>query len=97
NGTVIVPPAAVGATSSARFQIQNTGNAQTFVTSITLPGTTVFSLTGLPPPVRIGGGQTLSFGVNFTPIVTGAATASLKVDAQSFNVSSVGNDPPPLP
>ena len=98
NGTVIVPPAAVGATAAARFQIQNTGNAPTFVTSITLPGTTVFTLTELPPlPARIGGGETLSFAINFTPTLIGAATASLKVDALSFNVSSVGNDPPALP
>jgi hypothetical protein len=98
NGTVIVPPAAVGSTSSARFQIQNTGNAPTFVTSITLPGTSVFTLSGVPPlPARLGGGETVSFTVNFTPTVTGSATASLKVDAQTFTVSSVGNDPPALP
>ncbi len=98
NGAVIVPPAAVGATSAARFQIQNTGNSPAFVTSITLPGSTVFTLAELPPlPARLGGGETVSFAINFTPILTGAATASLKVDALTFNVSSVGNDPPALP
>lgn len=98
NGTVIVPPAAVGATTTARFQIQNTGNAPTFVNSITLPGTAVFTLADVPPlPARIGGGETLSFTINFAPIVTGAATASLKVDTLAFSVSSVGNDPPALP
>ncbi len=95
---MILPPTGVGSTSTARFTIQNTGNTAAFVNSISVPGTTVFTLTNVPAlPARIGGGETLSFTINFTPITTGAAAAALKIDALTFNLSAVGNDPPPLP
>jgi hypothetical protein len=98
NGNVILPPTGVGATSSARFQISNTGNTATFVNSISIPGTTVFTLAGVPAlPARIDGGQTVSFTINFTPIAVGSATATLKIDVLNFNVSAVGTDPPALP
>lgn len=99
NGTLIFPPTQVGATSSAQFQVSNTGNAVTFVNSISLTGPTgVFALTSLPGlPVRIEGGATISFGLVFAPNTLGVTTGTLRIDGQSFNLSGAGNDPPPLP
>jgi hypothetical protein len=98
NGSVVLPQAAVGSTSSARFTISNTGNSPTFVNSISIPGSTIFTLTDVPAlPVRVAGGQAVSFTINFSPIVAGAATGSLKVDALTFNLTATAGDPPALP
>jgi len=103
NGSVALQPAAVGSTSQARFTVSNTGNAPAFVTSVSLTAAAqtvvpVFSLAEAPSlPARIGGGESISFNIVFFPIAIGSATATLRVDALTFNVSAVGSDPPPLP
>ncbi len=100
SGSLIFPPTQVTASSSARFQINNTGNAPTFVNSISVTGPAgpVFSLADLPVlPVRLGGGETVSFSVLFAPNTLGTVTGTLRVDTQTFNLSGPGTDPPPLP
>src|SRR5205823_404395 len=100
NGTVIFTPAQVGSSSSAQVQISNTGNTVAFINSISAagPATGVFTLPNLPAlPLKIDGGATVSFDVAFAPITLGQAAGTLKVDNQTFNLSGVGNAPPPLP
>ena len=97
NGSLILPPTAVGATSSARVSISNTGNTPAFVNSISATGT-VFTVGDLPAlPARIGGGESVTFSVSFAPAALGSATGAVKVDAVTFNASGVGLDPPALP
>lgn len=100
-GTVVMPAAAVGETSNVRFTVKNEGTAPTDVVSITISGPasgTVFTLGDLPAlPRRIEAGASVSFGVTFAPVVTGSATATLKVDTQSFTLSGSGNPPAALP
>ena len=97
NGTAVFPPTQVGASFSARFQVNNTGNSAAFVSSISLTGT-VYTLTESPVlPARVGGGESIFFNVVFTPVALGTATGTLRVDNVTFNLSAVGSDPAPLP
>jgi hypothetical protein len=82
------------------LQVTNTGNTAGYINSIsaTGPAAGVFTLTSLPPlPVRVEGGATASFGVAFAPISIGQASGTLRIDSQNFNLSGVGDSPPPLP
>lgn len=99
NGTVLFAPAAVGASSSARFVIANTGTAPASVTTIGLSAaSTVFTLSGVPAlPLSLAPGASRSFDITFSPAVQGTSTATLRVDNLSFTLSGAGNAPPPLP
>jgi hypothetical protein len=98
NGTVVFPPAAVGATSDVRFTLTNNGTAPTSINSISVTGSTVFTTSDVPAtPLTIEPGAGVSFNVTFTPTTVGAATAVLRVDTQTFTLSAVGNQPVALP
>jgi len=99
NGSVIFTPAAVGASSSLRFQITNTGTAPTTVSSIGFAApTTVFTLGALPNlPVNLAPNASTGFTISFSPVALGTTTATLRVDNLSFTLSGAGNAPPPLP
>jgi hypothetical protein len=100
NGAVNFTPTQVGATSSVQIQISNTGNTVAFVNSISVtgPATGVFTLPKLPAlPMRVDGGATVSFEVDFAPITVGQTTGSLKIDSLTFGLSGSGNAPPDLP
>jgi hypothetical protein len=100
NGAVIFTPTQVGSTSAAQVQISNTGNTVAFVSSISVtgPATGVFTLPNLPAlPMKVDGGATVSFEVDFAPITVGATTGSLKIDSLTFGLSGSGDAPPPLP
>jgi hypothetical protein len=99
-GAVIFKPTQVGSSSSAQMQISNTGNTAAFINSISVtgPATGVFTLPVLPAlPVRIAGGSTVSFAVDFAPITVGQTTGSLKIDNRTFSLSGSGDAPEPLP
>ena len=100
NGSVIFTPTQVGSASSAQIQISNTGNSVAFINSISALGaaTGVFTLQNIPNlPVKVDGGATVSFDIAFAPISLGQTTGTLKIDNQAFNLSGIGNAPPPLP
>jgi hypothetical protein len=99
SGQVAFTPVAVGGTSTVRFTVNNNGTAPTSIGSISIVQTgTAFSLTQLPAlPVTIQPGGVFSFQLGFTPTVMGAATATLKLDSQSFTLSGTGNAPAALP
>jgi hypothetical protein len=100
NGAVIFTPTQVGSTSSAQIQISNTGNTVAFINSISVtgPATGVFTLPSLPPlPVKVDGGTTVSFQIDFAPITIGQTTGSLKIDNRTFPLSGSGDAPAPLP
>lgn len=98
-GSVIFTPAAVGSSSTLRFAISNTGTSAITVSSIGLAApSTIFTLGTLPAlPIRLEPNASSGFDVTFTPSALGVATATLRVDNQSFTLSGAGNAPPPLP
>jgi hypothetical protein len=100
NGTIIFALTQVGFSSPAQVVITNTGNTAAFVNSISVAGPTgnVFTLTNVPGlPVRVESGAAVSFNVVFAPITLGQSTGTLRIDNQTFNISGVGDAPPPLP
>ena len=98
NGSVVLPPAQLGGTSTGVFQISNTGNASAAINSISVTAGSAFTLARIPAlPAQIAAGQSLSFSIVFTPVANGSATATLSVNSATFTVTGAGADPPPLP
>jgi hypothetical protein len=99
NGTVVLTPVAVGGATTARFLITNNGTAASTIGSIAVIGTgNVFTLSDTPAlPVTLQPGQVAPVTVTFTPVAQGAASATLRVDTQSFTLSGTGNPPAALP
>ncbi|MCS7025383.1 MAG: choice-of-anchor D domain-containing protein [Bryobacteraceae bacterium] len=99
NGAVNFVPTAVGTSSSVTFQITNTGTAPGSVNSISISGTAaVFELANVPVlPVTLSPNQTVSFVVRFAPNLVGVASATLRVDTNSFSLNGAGTAPAPLP
>lgn len=99
NGSVNFVPTSVGANSTVTFQITNTGTAHGSVNSISIATSgTIFELANVPGlPATLAPGASVSFGVRFNPSVVGAATATLRVDTNSFTLNGAGTSPAPLP
>ncbi len=98
-GTVVFTPVAVGRSGKVEFIVTNTGTAPAVINSITLGATGIpFSLAGVPAlPATIQPGAALRFTIEFAPTSVGLATATLKIDTQSFTLSGSGGPPDPLP
>ncbi|MBL8215273.1 MAG: choice-of-anchor D domain-containing protein [Bryobacterales bacterium] len=98
-GSVNFVSTPVGANSALQFQISNTGTAPGSVTSISITtANPVFELAGLPNlPLTLAPGASTTFGVRFVPTALGPATATLRVDSQTFTLNGVGTNPAPLP
>ncbi|MBI4877448.1 MAG: choice-of-anchor D domain-containing protein [Acidobacteria bacterium] len=98
NGQVVFAPVAVGRSASVIFTVNNTGTAPASIGSVSILQTgTVFALAQVPAlPITIQPGRLASFQVSFTPITLGAATATLKLDTQTFTLSGTGNTPAAL-
>jgi hypothetical protein len=99
NGTVSFSSTAVGASSSVQFQISNTGTAPGSVSSVSITSAaTVFELLRVPSlPVTLPPGASTTFSIGFTPTALGAATATLRLDGQTFTLNGTGTSPAPLP
>jgi hypothetical protein len=99
NGSVIFAPVQVGHTTSVRFFLLNNGTAPATVNSISITGTTTaFTLSEVPAlPLSLSPGATAMFNIALAPTLTGAITATLKVDTQSFTLSGSAAAPDPLP
>jgi hypothetical protein len=99
NGSVNFVSTSVGASSTVQFQISNTGTAQGNVTSISITtANPVYELAGLPAlPLTLDAGASTTFNVRFVPTALGAATATLRIDGQTFTLNGVGSSPAPLP
>ena len=98
-GTISINPAAIGSSSSLRFQVGNTGTTPAPISSITVLGSnSAFTLSDLPKlPAEVPPGGTVPFTVKFTPIALGTATATLRIDNQTFLLTGSGNTPAALP
>ena len=97
-GNIVFTPAPLGGSSAVQLRIVNTGTLPGAINSIAISGSNVFTLGELPPfPAQIAPGATIAVPVTFTPTALGPAAATLRVNAQAFNLSGTGSNPSPLP
>lgn len=99
NGSVNFVSTPVGEGTSVQFQISNTGTAPGNVTAISITSAnSVFEISSLPRlPVTLEPGQATTFNIRFSPTTLGAASATLRVDSQTFTLNGTGGNPAPLP
>jgi hypothetical protein len=98
-GTVLFPPAQIGAVSELPFRITNTGSSRATITRITLlEPRNGFNIVQPPPfPVTLDPQGSMVLRISFEPASTNAVNATLLVDTQSLTLSGSGAAPPPLP
>ncbi|MBI3683069.1 MAG: choice-of-anchor D domain-containing protein [Acidobacteria bacterium] len=99
SGTVTFVATPVGRTSSVQFEVTNNGTASGAVSSISITSAgSVFELSEVPGlPVTLSPGVSARFTIQFAPTALGAATATLRVDAQTFTLNGTGTAPASLP
>lgn len=73
---------AVGTTDSQYVKLSNTGSSNETITKV-VPSGRGFIYTGLPTPITIDAGQSMSFTVSFAPTATGSSTGSMSVESSS--------------
>ncbi|HTQ97625.1 MAG TPA: choice-of-anchor D domain-containing protein, partial [Candidatus Acidoferrum sp.] len=71
-----------GSSSTQNVTVTNTGNSSVTVTQITESGAG-FTLSGAGAPVTLTAGQTLSFGVLFSPSAAGTASGTVTVTSSA--------------
>jgi len=96
-GTIAVPNTAVGARRSVFVTVTNSGNQAATVSSFSAAGPVFTTLAGPSLPAALAPGQTQRFEVRFAPVSTGAVTATLAVNDQTFTLLGAGDSPPALP
>lgn len=77
---------AVGASGSASGTLNATGASVTVTGAIT--NNSVFSIGGLPLPVTIPAGQSASFSITFSPLISGAANGTLTISSNAQPATS---------
>jgi len=94
-GTVSISPVAVGSPRSTRVTVSNTGTAAALIAIISLDDPNhIFNLADLPPlPLRLEPGEIAAFSIVFTPVASGPASTTLRVDANTFSVVSSATGP----
>jgi hypothetical protein len=77
----------VGSPQAKNFRIENLGNANLTVNSITMVGgnTTDFVVSGITLPTVIAGGATLDFTVTFTPGAAGTRSTTVTISNTDSN------------
>ena len=99
SGTVVFSPVQVGQTGRQSFTVTNSGTSAVTIASIAVADTKgVFKLINPPPgPTTLNPANSLTFGISFSPAVTGFSVTTLQIDTQTFNLSGSGTPPPDLP
>ena len=91
-GTIALPGANLGQTTSVTLQVLNSGNASGTVSSINVVGQG-FGLSTVVVPQTLAPGASLTFTVNFTPTQPGTSSGTLIVNSVTFKLSGVGLGP----
>jgi Abnormal spindle-like microcephaly-assoc'd, ASPM-SPD-2-Hydin len=91
-GTITLPSANLGQTTSVTLQVLNSGNASGTVSSISLVGAG-FGLSTVVVPQTLAPGLSLTFTVSFTPTQPGTVTGTLIINSTTFTLSGVGLGP----
>lgn len=97
NGTVNFPNTAAGTRSSITIVIENAGNADAVLTSISTSGAGFLLSSPLPSPARIAPNEQASLGITFAPETTGSPSGQLQLDDQRINLRGAATTPPPIP
>lgn len=96
---LIFPSVDVNASATASVDVVNQGTAAGTVTGLSVSGTG-FQLNGVPQlPANISAGQTLRFGIVFTPPRAGNYTGSFRIDLNGRSLSgtlTASTSPPNL-
>ncbi len=95
-GTASFPNTVVGGVVAGTLSLQNTGNQDATVNSISLSGT-VFGSTIPPLPASIKPAGTLNIPISFAPDVLGQLSATLSIDSFTFTLKGFGSTPATLP
>jgi hypothetical protein len=90
---ISLPDANVNDTSSLVVRVENDGNADTSIRTISVAGTG-YALTQVPfLPATVSAGSSITFTVTFTPTQPGKSLGILKVGSDSFTLSANGLGP----
>lgn len=90
------PNAPLGASVTASFRIENTGNVDASLSGVSVIGG-AFQLEQAPAaPTRIAPGEAQTFRVKFVPDAVGALSGTLQVDDQRYQIRGTGTAPEPL-
>ena len=85
-----LPATDLGSKTSAAVRIDNTGDANAYIATISIVGSD-FTLTSVPPlPATLTPGSGFGFTVGFAPQTAGAANGTLIVDNVSIPITSTG-------
>lgn len=76
----------VGSSFSLTVAITNVGNANLEVTQVTLTGSSSISFSGLTLPLSVAPGQSVPFSIQFAPLASGAASATVSFSSNSSTV-----------
>jgi Abnormal spindle-like microcephaly-assoc'd, ASPM-SPD-2-Hydin len=79
----------VGRKATLAAVITNNGSSSITLSTISVNGAT-YSVSGLPLPVSLGAGQSVSFTVTFSPTATGLASASIAFNGNAAHLSLGG-------
>ena len=96
NGVASFPNTAVGSTTAAVLNIQNTGNATATINSIGVTSPT-FGATIPKLPATLAAGSMLSLPLVFAPNSVGPLSGSLTLDSLAITLKGIGTAPPALP
>ncbi|QSE99058.1 choice-of-anchor D domain-containing protein [Fulvivirga lutea] len=97
-----IGPITIGFTSGTAFDIQNLGEATLTVSEFVVGGANAseFSINAITTPAVILGGESTSFDVLFTPVVSGTRTATITIISDdpedgsfTFTVAALGQTP----
>jgi hypothetical protein len=91
-GTITLPGANLGQTTTVTLQVLNSGNASGTVSSVNVAGQG-FGLGPLVVPQTLASGASLTFNVNFTATQPGTFSGTLIVNSSIFNLTGVGLGP----
>lgn len=89
NGTITLPNANVGSTSSLVVRVQNTGNGSATINSISAAAP--FQVTGAPLlPETLAANASFQFTLTFVPTQPGVQTGQLLIGSDLFNLTATG-------
>lgn len=92
-GTIELPAASLGQSSTVLVRVANTGNQAGIIGSIAVAGAPFAAANAPVLPQTLAPNASLTFAVNFTPARPGTATGSLFVNSDRFPLTGVGLGP----
>lgn len=89
SGTFVMPPAAPGESSTARFRIRNTSSTLIVITRLSIDPSPFRTFDQFFPPRTVEAGGFVDFSIRFSPPAPGEYSSTLYVN--DFKVTLIGN------